>query len=62
MKLDQKGREWWGRVARASLAGKSGGKGQDKVHSHIQLDEGPFGRPYNSNDQIDWGGRESDGS
>ena len=26
-KLDQKGREWWGRVARASLAGRSGGKG-----------------------------------
>jgi len=29
-KLDQKGREWWGRVARASLAGRSGGKGQDQ--------------------------------
>ena len=32
-KLDQKGRETWGRVARASLAGRSGGEGQDKYNT-----------------------------
>ena len=35
-----------GGVARASLAGRSGGMGQDKVHSRIQLVEGLHGRPY----------------
>ena len=44
-KLDQKGRERWGRVARVSLAGRSGGEGQDKVHSRIQLVEKPAWAP-----------------
>jgi len=38
------------------------GKGQDKVHSRIQLVEGLHGRPYKRNDQIDREGREGDGS
>jgi len=29
----------------------------DNVHNHIQMVEGLNGRPYNSNDGIDWGGR-----
>jgi len=60
-KLDQKGRKRWGRVVRASLPGRSGGEGKDKVHSRIQLVEGVHGRKYERNDQINRGGREGDG-
>jgi len=59
--VNQKGRARWGRVARASIAGRSGGKGQDEVtRSPIQLVEGLHGFPYSLNDRIDCGRREVD--